>query len=194
MPRCCAARRWARAWRSSARAASALTWPNIWCRPGDSPTLNPALWRREWGVGDPALTRGGLRPKARSPSRPRAQVTLLQRKAEKPGSRPWQDDRLDSPRRLAGKGVVRMLGGVNYRSASRPRASGHQRRRAAQDPRLIAVDTVVLCAGQDRERGLADALGGGRGRDPCHRRRRSWRAELDAKRAIDQGARLAARL
>jgi 2,4-dienoyl-CoA reductase (NADPH2) len=58
---------------------------------------------------------------------------------------------------------------------------------------LLAVDTVVLCAGQVPNRGLADALTAAGiahhvigGADVA--------AELDAKRAIDQGARLAARL
>jgi 2,4-dienoyl-CoA reductase (NADPH2) len=60
-------------------------------------------------------------------------------------------------------------------------------------PELLKVDTVVLCAGQEPERSLADALeaGGSKvhvigGADVA--------AELDAKRAIDQGARLAAML
>ncbi|HEX9858617.1 MAG TPA: NADPH-dependent 2,4-dienoyl-CoA reductase, partial [Paracoccaceae bacterium] len=58
---------------------------------------------------------------------------------------------------------------------------------------LIEVDTVVLCAGQVPERSLADALAAEGitahvigGADVA--------AELDAKRAINQGARLAARL
>ena len=57
----------------------------------------------------------------------------------------------------------------------------------------LAVDSVILCAGQVPERGLADALTGAGiaqqvigGADVA--------AELDAKRAIDQGARLAAAL
>ena len=58
---------------------------------------------------------------------------------------------------------------------------------------MIAADSIVLCAGQLPERGLADALiDAGRrvhiigGADVA--------AELDAKRAIDQGTRLAAQL
>ena len=61
----------------------------------------------------------------------------------------------------------------------------------ADGTEVLAVDTVVLCAGQLPERGLADALSAAGiahhvigGADVA--------AELDAKRAIDQGARLAA--
>jgi 2,4-dienoyl-CoA reductase (NADPH2) len=61
------------------------------------------------------------------------------------------------------------------------------------EARLLEVDTVVVCAGQEPVRELADALRGAGlpvhvigGADVA--------AELDAKRAIDQGTRLAARL
>ncbi|MEY3534384.1 MAG: NADPH-dependent 2,4-dienoyl-CoA reductase, partial [Pseudomonadota bacterium] len=50
---------------------------------GHSVTLNPVEWRKEWGVGDPAETAGGLREPAPEP--PAREVWLLQRKAEKPG-------------------------------------------------------------------------------------------------------------
>ena len=60
-------------------------------------------------------------------------------------------------------------------------------------PEVIACDTVVLCAGQESARGLADALeAAGRG---CHViGGADVAAELDAKRAIGQGVRLAATL
>jgi 2,4-dienoyl-CoA reductase (NADPH2) len=62
-----------------------------------------------------------------------------------------------------------------------------------ENPTLVPADTIVLCTGQESERALADVLGGPSGRvhviggaDVA--------AELDAKRAIDQGTRLAAAL
>lgn len=76
-------------------------------------------------------------------------------------------------------------------------------------PELIAADTVVIAAGQDSARGLAQALDrigweAGRevGREAGRETGRGYHliggaaeaAELDAKRAIDQGTRLAARL
>lgn len=59
------------------------------------------------------------------------------------------------------------------------------------EPRVVEVDHVVLCAGQDSVRGLYDELGEGAayligGADVA--------AELDAKRAIEQGTRVAAGL
>jgi 2,4-dienoyl-CoA reductase (NADPH2) len=64
---------------------------------------------------------------------------------------------------------------------------------ARENPMLLEVDTVVLCAGQVPDRSLVDALTAAGvahhvigGADVA--------AELDAKRAIDQGARLAATL
>src|SRR6056297_2147731 len=54
---------------------------------GDSPTEDLAEWQEEWGVGDPSETRGGLAPNGPQPDAPARQVTLLQRKAERPGKR-----------------------------------------------------------------------------------------------------------
>ena len=150
----------------------------------ESPTLDPAEWAREWGVGDPARTPGGIaRPQPAPPAR---QVTLLQRKPEKPGRHLGRTTGWIHRAALAAKGV-RMLGGVNYEeiTAAGVRIShGPGRER----PELIAADTVVLCAGQVSERGLADLPGAHviGGADVA--------GELDAKRAIDQGVRLGARL
>lgn len=54
---------------------------------GESPTERPELWRREWGVADPEEYRGGLAPEGPQPEPPARKVTMLQRKAEKPGKR-----------------------------------------------------------------------------------------------------------
>jgi 2,4-dienoyl-CoA reductase (NADPH2) len=86
---------------------------------------------------------------------------------------------------------VRMIGGARY---DRIAPEGLWVRLGdADEPAMIPADTVVLCAGQDSERGLAEALAR-RGR-PFHVIGGAERAaELDAKRAIDGGTRLAARL
>jgi 2,4-dienoyl-CoA reductase (NADPH2) len=153
---------------------------------GISPTLQPDLWRREWGVGDPAQVRGGLvDPQPEPPAR---EVWLLQRKAEKPGRGLGKTTGWIHRAALAAKGV-KMIGGVEYR---RILPDGLIVLRDGAEE-LIPADTVVLCAGQEPARGLADALAAAGiaahiigGADVA--------AELDAKRAIDQGARLAARL
>ncbi len=153
---------------------------------GVSPTLDPVLWRREWGVGDPADVRGGL--VAPEPEPPAREVWLLQRKAEKPGRGLGKTTGWIHRAALAAKGV-KMIGGVSYR---RIIDEGLVVLRDGVEE-LIPVDSVVLCAGQEPARGLADALAAAGiaahvigGADVA--------AELDAKRAIDQGARLAARL
>ncbi|TDX33356.1 NADPH-dependent 2,4-dienoyl-CoA reductase [Rhodovulum visakhapatnamense] len=155
---------------------------------GDSPTRDPALWRAEWGVADPARHRGGLAPEGPRPEPPRRAVTLLQRKAEKPGKRLGKTTGWIHRAALQMKGVT-MLSGVTY---DRITPEGIEIS-LGPDRRLIAADTVVLCAGQEPERSLAadlEAAGIAHhvigGADVA--------AELDAKRAIDQGARLAATL
>jgi 2,4-dienoyl-CoA reductase (NADPH2) len=84
---------------------------------------------------------------------------------------------------------VKMWGGVNYLAIE----EGGLRISRDGVEELLAVDTVVLCAGQLPERRLADRLANAGiaahvigGADVA--------AELDAKRAIDQGAHLASRL
>ena len=63
---------------------------------GESPALDLEEWKAEWGVTDPAATRGGVtRAQVTAPAR---EVTLLQRKAAPLGKGNRQDDRLDSPR------------------------------------------------------------------------------------------------
>ncbi|NDV02103.1 NADPH-dependent 2,4-dienoyl-CoA reductase [Pseudoroseicyclus tamaricis] len=150
----------------------------------ESPTLHPQDWLAEWGITDPALHPGGLSPDGPQPPRPAHQVTLLQRKAEKPGKRLGKTTGWIHRAGLAMRGVT-MLGGVTY-----DRITPEGLHVTTSDgPRLIEADTIVLCAGQEPERSLAAAhprahlIGGA-----------DVAAELDAKRAIDQGTRLAARL
>jgi 2,4-dienoyl-CoA reductase (NADPH2) len=156
---------------------------------GESPTEDPVLWRREWGVADPAAFRGGLAPGGPAPEPPARQVTLLQRKAEKPGKRLGKTTGWIHRAALKMKGVE-MLGGVTY---DRIGPDGLHVRMADGTPRLIEADSVVICAGQDPARGLADALCAA-GRRPHVIGGADVAAELDAKRAIDQAARLAAML
>ncbi len=156
---------------------------------GHSPTTDPALWRKEWGVSDPSTERGGLAPEGPQPEAPVRAVTLLQRKAEKPGRGLGKTTGWIHRASLQMK-RVKMIGGVNY---ERIDAEGlHVSFGPAREtPQVIAADTVVLCAGQLPERSLADALIAA-GRVPHVIGGADVAAELDAKRAIDQGARLAA--
>lgn len=158
---------------------------------GESPALDLDAWKTEWGVGDPACHRGGLAPDGPRPRAPARQITLLQRKPGKPGRALGKTTGWIHRATLAMK-QVRMQGGVSY---ERIDAAGvHIRPGAERDAlQLIEADTVVLCAGQVSENALADRLReAGR---PVHViGGAELAAELDAKRAIDQGSRLAARL
>ena len=156
---------------------------------GSSPTVDLSEWKEEWGVADPAEARGGLAPEGPRPEAPARQVTLLQRKDERPGKRLGKTTGWIHRATLRMK-QVKMMSGVNY---ERIDSDGlHISHGEAQDsPRLIEADTIVLCAGQLSERSLADALEA-RGIAVHVIGGADVAAELDAKRAIDQGTRLAA--
>ncbi len=158
---------------------------------GDSPTEDLTEWKEEWGVGDPEKARGGLVPEGPQPEPPARQVTLLQRKAERVGKRLGKTTGWIHRAALRMKGV-QMVSGVNY---ERIDAEGLHitEGEAPENPRLIEADTIVLCAGQLSERSLADALQE-RGVSVHVIGGADVAAELDAKRAIDQGTRLAATL
>ena len=158
---------------------------------GHSPTESLPDWMREWGVADPAAHRGGLAPEGPQPDAPARQVTLIQRKAEKHGKRLGKTTGWIHRAALSMKNVT-FVGGVNYERIDEQGLHvtfGAGR----EDPTLIEADTIVLCAGQEPLRTLADDLAAKGVR--CHViGGADVASELDAKRAIDQGTRLAATL
>ena len=115
----------------------------------------------------------------------------MQRKSEKPGKGLGKKTGWIHRATLAARGV-KMLGGVNY---ERIDGSGLYvtHGEARENPAMIAADTIVLCAGQVSDRRLADALTA-RGASVHVIGGADLATELDAKRAIDQGTKLAARL
>jgi 2,4-dienoyl-CoA reductase (NADPH2) len=157
---------------------------------GPSASTDALLWRREWGVGDPATNPGGLAPEGPRHGPPRRAVTLVQRKPGTPGKSLGKTTGWIHRAHLASRGV-RMLGGATY---SRIGPDGlHLQLAGDAAETVIPADTIVLCAGQVPNRPAFDmgqlasgnlhVIGGA-----------EVAAELDAKRAIDQGVRLAARL
>ena len=157
--------------------------------PGHSPTMNLHEWLTEWGVADPARVRGGVVPA--QPAPPARQITLLQRKPGKLGKGLGKTTGWIHRAALQMK-RVEMIGGVNYERIV-PQGVFVTYGEKRSDGQLIECDTVVLCAGQEPQRallaplqaaGVAVHLIGG-----AHEA-----TELDAKRAIDQGTRLAATL
>jgi 2,4-dienoyl-CoA reductase (NADPH2) len=152
----------------------------------DSPALDLDAWMAEWGVTDPEQAAGGLGKPKPEPS-PR-QVYLLQRKKSGIGSGLGKTSGWVHRAALKAKRVEQITG-VTYERIDD--AGLHLTVDGA--PRLLEVDTVVVCAGQEPVRDLADGLRAAGlpvhligGADVA--------AELDAKRAIDQGTRLAAAL
>ncbi len=151
-------------------------------------TPDLAHWLKEWGVGDPEEIRGGVLAEGPQPAAPARNVTLLQRKAERPGKRLGKTTGWIHRSTLKMKGV-KMIGGVNYEAITEEglRISHGE---ARENPTVIPADTIVLCAGQLSERSLADELVA-QGHKPHVIGGADVAAELDAKRAIDQGVRLA---
>ncbi|WP_299641673.1 NADPH-dependent 2,4-dienoyl-CoA reductase [uncultured Ruegeria sp.] len=156
---------------------------------GHSPTTDLPLWMKEWGVADPEQHRAGLAPEGPQPEAPKRQITLLQRKKQAHGKGLGKTTGWIHRATLKMKDV-NFVGGVNYERIDDEGlhvSFGEER----ADATVIPVDTVVLCSGQVSERSLADALIE-RGVTPHVIGGADVAAELDAKRAINQGTRLAA--
>ena len=151
---------------------------------GESPSLDASRWMAEWGV-DPAFDAPGGLAKPR-PEPAARQVWLLQRTPGKPGARLGKTTGWIHRGTLKAKGV-KMLGGVEYLGVDD--AGLHIRVDGSEQ--VLAVDHVVICAGQEPRRELFDALAA-QGRKAHLIGGADVAAELDAKRAIAQGSRLAA--
>ncbi|QQC88012.1 NADPH-dependent 2,4-dienoyl-CoA reductase [Streptomyces alfalfae] len=153
---------------------------------GEKASLDPATYFRQWGVDMDYRERGGLTEPER-PAPPRT-VHLLQRKTSKVGKGLGKTTGWIHRTELRHRGVA-MVAGVSYDLIDD--AGLHITVDGVSS--VLPVDTVVLCAGQERRRGLyEELLAAGRrahligGADVA--------AELDAKRAIKQGTELAAAL
>ena len=145
-------------------------------------------WMTEWGIGDPEIFRGGLLDKDRSRKPVQRKVYLLQRKAQKMGKNLGKTTGWIHRTALKMKGVE-MISGVTYHKISE-KGLYISRENGEAMPELLEVDTIVLCAGQISNSELYDDLKSS-GVD-CHLIGGAKNAgELDAKRAIDQGTRLA---
>ncbi len=158
---------------------------------GESPSCNLELWLKEWGVVDPEIARGGLDPAGPHPLPSPRKVVMMQRSPGKVGRRLGKTTGWIHRLTLRMKGV-KMLAGVNYERIDE-NGVHVSFGEARENPMLIEADNVVLCTGQISERSLAERLEAAGmtvhvigGADVA--------AELDAKRAIDQGVRLAATL
>ena len=151
---------------------------------GESGALNPEKFYAEWGIDTQYAERGGLRqPEVETPPR---KVYLLQRKTSKVGDGLGKTTGWIHRTGLKARRVG-MSAGVNYERIDD--AGLHVT--VDGQAQVLPVDHVIICAGQEPlrelQQGLLDAgckvhlIGGA-----------DVAAELDAKRAINQGTRLAA--
>lgn len=155
---------------------------------GKSSSLDPAAFMREWGVDMQLAHAGGLAPQGPQPHPSPREIYLLQRKSSKVGDGLGKTTGWIHRASLQMKQVT-MIPGVSYDSIDD--AGLHVTIKG--EAQVLAVDNIIICAGQDPLRELQQPLiDAGKtvhligGADVA--------AELDAKRAIDQGAQLAARI
>ena len=154
---------------------------------GLSTSLDREAFWREWGIDLALEARGGVAGVQPEPHAPARQVYLLQRKKSKVGNGLGKTTGWIHRTGLKNK-HVQMISAVEYLAVD---DKGLHIRVADGEPQVLPVDTVIVCAGQDPLRELqAELEAAGRqvhligGADVA--------AELDAKRAINQGSRLAA--
>lgn len=152
---------------------------------GESTSQNIAEFCVEWGIDTSLQNAGGLRPEGVHLSKSPRQIVMLQRKTSKPGENLGKTTGWIHRTTLLARGV-KMLAGVSYERIDD--AGLHIT--VCGDPQLLEVDNVVICAGQDPRRELAEPLRE-QGK-PLHLIGGADVAmELDARRAIAQGTRLA---
>ncbi|MDU9390231.1 NADPH-dependent 2,4-dienoyl-CoA reductase [Pseudomonas sp. zfem002] len=147
-----------------------------------------AFWK-EWGIDSALQARGGVAGVKPEPHAPARQVYLLQRKKSKVGDGLGKTTGWIHRTGLKNK-QVQMLNSVEYLGID---DAGLHVRVGEGEPQVLAVDNVVICAGQDPLRELHDGLVAA-GQSVHLIGGADVAAELDAKRAINQGSRLAAGL
>ncbi|WP_328398594.1 NADPH-dependent 2,4-dienoyl-CoA reductase [Streptomyces sp. NBC_00390] len=153
---------------------------------GEGASLDPETYFRQWGVDTEYAAPGGLtRPERSAPPR---SVHLLQRKTSKVGAGLGKTTGWIHRTELKHRGVT-MTAGATYERID------DEGLHVTVDgtTSVLPVDTVVLCTGQEPQRSLYEELSAA-GRSVHLIGGADVAAELDAKRAIDQGTRLAAAL
>ncbi|MEV6434751.1 NADPH-dependent 2,4-dienoyl-CoA reductase [Streptomyces anulatus] len=153
---------------------------------GDAASLDADTFFRQWGVDTSYAERGGLRAPER-PESPRT-VHLVQRRTTKVGAGLGKTTGWIHRTELRHRGVE-MIAGASYDLID----DEGLHLTVDGERRVLPVDTVVLCAGQEPRRELYEELRAGA--VPVHLiGGADVAAELDAKRAIRQGTELAAAL
>jgi len=150
---------------------------------GESTSQNIPAFMKEWGIDMTFGSRSGIEGVTAQPEPSPREVYLLQRKTTRVGKGLGKTTGWIHRAGLAMKGV-RMMPGCDYSHID----DQGLHITVGDDTQILDVDTIIICAGQDPLRELVDGLN-----LPHHLIGGADEAgELDAKRAIDQGTRLAA--
>lgn len=154
-------------------------------QPGEPTSQSIADFCVEWGIDTSLQQAGGLRPEGPHLARSPRQIVMLQRKASKPGEGLGKTTGWIHRTTLLSRGV-KMIPAVSYQKIDD--AGLHVL--IGGEARTLEVDNVIICAGQEPRRELAE---------PLHAAGKTVHViggcdvamELDARRAIAQGTRLA---
>lgn len=150
---------------------------------GESTSQNIPAFMKEWGIDMTFGSRSGIEGVAAQPEPSPREVYLLQRKTTRVGKGLGKTTGWIHRAGLVMKGV-RMMPGCDYSHID----DQGLHITVGDNTQILDVDTIIICAGQDPLRELVDGLN-----LPHHLIGGADEAgELDAKRAIDQGTRLAA--
>ena len=150
---------------------------------GESTSQNIPAFMKEWGIDMTFGSRSGIEGVTAQPVPSPREVYLLQRKTTRVGKGLGKTTGWIHRAGLAMKGV-RMMPGCDYSHID----DQGLHITVGDNTQILDVDTIIICAGQDPLRELVDGLN-----LPHHLIGGADEAgELDAKRAIDQGTRLAA--
>ncbi|EAZ98336.1 NADPH-dependent 2,4-dienoyl-CoA reductase [Marinobacter sp. ELB17] len=161
---------------------------------GASAALDTDAFMKEWGVDFSGQHRGGVKGVEAQLPEPARQVYLLQRKTSKIGKNLGKTTGWIHRTSLKHR-EVQMIPGVSYRKIDDEGLHITVTAKHAEqgEDKLLPVDTIIICTGQDPMRELQAELEAANvsthlvgGADVA--------AELDAKRAINQGCFLAAEL
>lgn len=154
-------------------------------QPGEPTSQNIAEFCVEWGIDTSLQQPGGLRPEGPHLPRSPRQIVMLQRKASKPGQGLGKTTGWIHRATLLSRGV-KMIPAVSYQKID----DDGLHVMINGELQILNVDHVVICAGQEPRRELVD---------PLHAAGKTVHLiggcdvamELDARRAIAQGTRLA---
>ena len=158
---------------------------------GESTTLNTQAWMKEWGVDVSNKERGGLVKGEMEVSH--RKLYLLQRKASAHGkglnkTTGWVHRAVLKMKR------VEMIGGVNYDKVDDQGLHITITKGEQSEQRVLDVDNIVVCAGQESVNGLFEALKENTAFRTHLVGGAEFAGELDAKRAIRKASELAASL